>query len=332
MYDVYYTTAGGPWFNSGADMWVTEWIKEVAPELDVKPILLFHRRKPDNYQEFKIDIETVWETNNDAIIRLFEGARRIHILHGHYTPTSAVHQNLEKIDSIVFHNLTKVSLVAQMQKDEYLHWYGNIEYESELMNKIKNKIWVGLYNFPYKTENLYHIPNCYEFKWNKELLHSTQIGYAARAEGRKNPEYMDGLGGYISTNSETFNKYYKKKYGYRFEKTKIYKFDYKYKERFYGLDWGISHSCFEHEPFGYGIFEAVDWGKLPILHEGWHVPLDYKYKAFDKESFKKTYETICEDDYETRKAEFEKLKNWMKTHFANKVEWKEKLLNIYNRE
>ena len=332
MYDVYYTTAGGPWFNSGADMWVTEWIKEVATELDVKPILLFHRRKPDNYQEFKIDIETVWEIDNDAIIRLFEGARRIHILHGHYTPTSAVHQNLEKIDSIVFHNLTKVSLVAQMQKDEYLHWYGNMEYETELMDKIKNKIWVGLYNFPYNAENLYNIPNVYEFKWNKELSESTEIGYAARAEGRKNPEYMDGLSGYISTNSETFNKYYKKKYGYRFEKTKIYKFDYKYKERFYGLDWGISHSCFQHEPFGYGIFEAVDWGKLPILHERWYVPLDYKYKAFDKESFKKTYETICEDDYETRKTEFEKLKNWMKTHFVNKVEWKEKLLNIYNRE
>jgi hypothetical protein len=31
MYDVYYTTAGGPWFNSGADMWVTEWIKEDQP-------------------------------------------------------------------------------------------------------------------------------------------------------------------------------------------------------------------------------------------------------------------------------------------------------------
>jgi len=83
MYDVYYTTAGGPWFNSGADMWVTEWIREIAPELKVKPILLFHRKKPDNYEQYQIDIETVWETDNDAIIKLFEGARRIHILHGH---------------------------------------------------------------------------------------------------------------------------------------------------------------------------------------------------------------------------------------------------------
>ena len=93
---------------------------------------------------------------------------------------------------------------------------------------------------------------------------------------------MDGLPSFISTNSETFNKYYKQKYGYKFEKSKIYKFDFKFKNRFYKLDWGISHSCFEHEPFGYGIFEAVDWGKLPILHERWHVPLDYKYKALTR--------------------------------------------------
>jgi hypothetical protein len=330
MYDVYYTTAGGPWFNSGADIWVTEWIKEVAPHLEVKSLLLFHRKKPNNYEEFPIDIDHIWETNEEKIIEIFNGARKIHILHGHYTPTKAVYQNLDKIDSIVFHNLTKVSLIAQMQKEEYLHWYGNWEYESELIDKIKNKIWVGLYHFPYETENLHHIPNCYEFTENKQLIDSFNVGFAARAEGRKNPEYMDGLPSFISTNSETFNKYYKQKYGYKFEKSKIYKFDFKFKNRFYGLDWGISHSCFEYEPFGYGIFEAVDWGKLPILHEKWHVPLDYKYKADSAESFKQTYETICKDDYETRKTEFNKLKNWMTTNFSNKEIWKQKLLNIYN--
>jgi hypothetical protein len=330
MYDVYYTTAGGPWFNSGADIWVTEWIKEVAPHLEVKPLLLFHRKKPVNYEEFPIDIEHIWETNEAEIDRILKGARKIHILHGHYTPTTAIHNNLERIDSIVFHNLTKVSLMAQMEKSEYLHWYGNWEYENELINKIKNKIWVGLYHFPYETENLHHIANCYEFIENKQLIDSFNVGFAARAEGRKNPEYMDGLPSFISTNSETFNKYYKKKYGYKFEKSKIYKFDFKFKNRFYGLDWGVSHSCFEYEPFGYGIFEAVDWGKLPILHEKWHVPLDYKYKADSAESFKQTYETICKDDYETRKNEFNKLKNWMITNFSNKEMWKQKLLNIYN--
>ena len=331
MYDVYYTTAGGPWFNSGADIWVTDWIKEVAPSLEVKPLLLFHRKKPNNYEEFPIDIDHVWETNEMEIDRILKGARKIHILHGHYTPTTAIHNNLDRIDSIVFHNLTKVSLMAQMQKEEYLHWYGNWEYENELINKIKNKIWVGLYHFPYQTENLHHIPNYYQFTKNKELVDSFNIGFAARAEGRKNPEYMDGLPSFISTNSETFNKYYKQKYGFKFEKSKIYKFDFKFKERFYNLDWGISHSCFDYEPFGYGIFEAIDYGKLPILNENWHVPLDYKYKAKDKDSFVKIYEEICKDDFETRKMEFNKLKEWMNTHFSDKQLWKQKLLDIYNR-
>lgn len=330
MYDVYYTTAGGPWFNSGADIWVSEWIREVAPYLEVNPILLFHRKKPDNYEEFPIDIEHIWETNELEIDRILRGARKIHILHGHYTPTSAIYNNLDRIDSIVFHNLTKVSLISQINKDEYLHWYGNWEYENELINKIKNKIWVGLYHFPYETENLHHIPNYYKFSKNLELKNSLNIGFAARTEGRKNVEYLDGLPSFISTNSETLNKYYKKKYGYKFEKSKIYKFDFKYKERFYNLDWGISHSCFDYEPFGYGIFEAVDFGKLPIIHEKWYVPLDYKYKAIDKQSFVNVYETICKDDYETRKKEFTKLKDWMIKHFSNKEVWKEKLLNIYN--
>jgi hypothetical protein len=332
MHDVYYTTAGGPWFNSGADIWVTEWLKEVAPNLEVKPLLLFHRKRPENYDEFSIDIDHIWTTSENEIIDIFNGARKIHILHGHYTPTRGVHQSLEKINSIIFHNLTKVSLIAQQQKEEYLHWYGNYEYETEMIDKIKNKIWIGLYNFPYETENLYQIPNCYEFKNNKELSNSTTIGYAARVEGRKNVEFVDGLSSYICTNTESFKKYYVNKYGYKFEKSRLYKFDYKHKEKFYNLDWGISHSCFDNEPFGYGIFEAVDYGKLPILNENWYSPLDYKYKAKDAESFKEIYNQICEDDYETKKKEFNKLKDWMITHFSNKEVWKEKLLDIYNGE
>ena len=98
MYDVYYTTAGGPWFNSGADIWVTKWIEEVAPHLEVKPLLLFHRKKPQNYEEYPINIDHIWETNELEIDKIMKGARKIHILHGHYTPTTAIHNNLEKIE------------------------------------------------------------------------------------------------------------------------------------------------------------------------------------------------------------------------------------------
>lgn len=79
MYDVYYTTAGGPWFNSGADMWVTEWIEEVAPYLEVKPLLLFHRKKPDNYDDFPIGIDHIWETSETEIVKIFEEIGRAHV-------------------------------------------------------------------------------------------------------------------------------------------------------------------------------------------------------------------------------------------------------------
>jgi hypothetical protein len=123
------------------------------------------------------------------------------------------------------------------------------------------------------------ITNEYNFKENKELSKSTKIAFAARVEGRKNLEYLDNLESLIFTNSETFEKYYKKKFGYTFLKSKIYKFNYKNKNKFYEMNWGVSHSCFENEPFGYGIFEAIDWGKLPIIHRDWCEGLDYKYKA-----------------------------------------------------
>ena len=79
MYDVYYTTAGGPWFNSGADIWVTKWIEEVAPHLEVKPLLLFHRKKPNNYEEFPIHIDHIWETSEDEIINSFKQKTRYNI-------------------------------------------------------------------------------------------------------------------------------------------------------------------------------------------------------------------------------------------------------------
>ena len=47
-YDVYYATGGGPIVQGGSDVWVNHWIDDVAPKLDVKPILLIHRGEPDD--------------------------------------------------------------------------------------------------------------------------------------------------------------------------------------------------------------------------------------------------------------------------------------------
>ena len=59
-YDVYYSTGGGSLIGGGADVWVNDWIENIAPHLDVKPILAIHRTRPP---EFKNDlgIEVVWQ-------------------------------------------------------------------------------------------------------------------------------------------------------------------------------------------------------------------------------------------------------------------------------
>ena len=62
MYDVYYTTGGGPYTNAGSDKWVNDWLELIAPKLDVKPILLIHRNKPKNFDDYDYEfpIETYW--------------------------------------------------------------------------------------------------------------------------------------------------------------------------------------------------------------------------------------------------------------------------------
>ena len=57
MYDVYYTTGGGPWVNAGTDTWVNLWMELVVPKLNVKPILLLHRNKPTGHEDYEFPKE-----------------------------------------------------------------------------------------------------------------------------------------------------------------------------------------------------------------------------------------------------------------------------------
>jgi len=44
-YDVYYSTGGVSNIGGGSDVWVTHWIKEIAPKLDKPFRLLIDRNK-----------------------------------------------------------------------------------------------------------------------------------------------------------------------------------------------------------------------------------------------------------------------------------------------
>ena len=108
MYDVYYTTGGGPWVNAGTDLWVNDFLENVVPHLKVRPVLLIHRNKPKGFEDFEFPIETHWQGDNvGEFEKICDGARRINILHGHYTPMKAIVNNKDKIHSNIRNMLTK---------------------------------------------------------------------------------------------------------------------------------------------------------------------------------------------------------------------------------
>lgn len=330
VYDVYYTTGGGPWVNAGSDIWVNLWMELVTPKLNVKPILLIHRNKPNGHEDYQFPIETYWHGDDiQKFEELCNGARRINILHGHYTPMKPIVDNKDKIHSNILHNSVDHILKSQILSDVPIGWhpYLSSEWESDVINWSKHNIWVGLYEILHKNTN---IPNFYEFKLDLPLSESNKIGFAARSEGRKNPHYLDGLSSLIFTNSVEFNLLWKNGVKIDLSKSKIYHYNSEFKDKFYNMNWGISHSAFTSEPFGYSIFEAVDRGKLPIIHSNWCKDLDYPYRASSKKEFNDIYNEITSQSYETKLFWFEKIKSFMKRNFTDKDYWIESLLDIYN--
>ena len=113
-------------------------------------------------------------------------------------------------------------------------------------------------------------------------------------------------------------------------KMRIYHYKPEFGDKFYGMNWGISHSCFTYEPFGYSIFEAVDRGKLPILHTSWCKDLEYPYRATFKKDFDDIYSRLVETPHEEKNKWFLHLKQYMIDNYTNKDKWVNDLLNIYN--
>jgi hypothetical protein len=330
MYDVYYTTGGGPWVNAGTDTWVNLWLELIAPKLEVKPVLLLHRNRPKGHEDFQFPIEAHW--HGDDILKfekIINDCRRIHILHGHYTPMKVLEENKHKIYSNVLHNSVDHILKSQVGTDASLGWHPYLDssWEKQINEWAKHSIWVGLYDILIENTN---ITNFYEFKHNKPLSKSNKLGFAARCEGRKNPHYLDGLPSYVFTNSIEFNLVWKNGAKVDMSKSRVFHYDSRFSDKFWNMNWGISHSCFSSEPFGYSIFQSVDMGKLPILNLNWCKELEYPYRASNKKEFVNIYNKLIETSYEEKNKWFLHLKQYMKDNFTDKERWVREFLDIYN--
>jgi hypothetical protein len=97
-------------------------------------------------------------------------------------------------------------------------------------------------------------------------------------------------------------------------------FDYRFHNTFFQKQFKIFHGCYTKEPFGYAIFDAVDNGKVPIIHTDWMKHIDYKYRANSKGEFHQRYLQILEDDFENINLEFCKLRDGL-NEYTNKQNW-----------
>tara|TARA_B100000700_G_scaffold320079_1_gene416639 strand:+ start:1581 stop:2519 length:939 start_codon:yes stop_codon:yes gene_type:complete len=310
--DIYYSTGGKNLVGGGSDVWVNHWVDEIQPKLDRPSKLVIHQ---DN--DVKKDLDE---------------ADRIHILHGYYTPNQVVLDYKDKIYSNVMHVELKKSLNAHKDLELPLlkHFNASIEYEKDILNIAKKTIWIGLYESSYHNDyDIIDIPNFYEFNEDGITIDSNRVGFCSRMETRKAPHFLNDIDSYFFTNVEHF-AWWRENLNYNFTKTKLFQFQYKNLKKFLRRDdWGISHSAHIHEPFGYSIFQAVDYGKIPIISEDWLHEIEYPFRASTKEKFEECWKQICELDTNQRQGYIDYLRDKL-NRYTNKKEWVDKYLEIYN--
>jgi hypothetical protein len=96
-------------------------------------------------------------------------------------------------------------------------------------------------------------------------------------------------------------------------------------------EWGISHSCFENEPFGYSIFQSIDYGKLPIISKDWCKEMDYPFRASTRIQFEKEVANISKLSLNERNNYLGKLRDYL-SKYSSVEKWRNDLLSVYNKD
>jgi hypothetical protein len=317
---VFITTGYNENVIGGSDLWVSNFIDNIFPLMKEPFALLIDGRPLVNRKE---SFYKLYSFGNDGKVdALLDSADKIIFLHHPYKSNPIIKKYLSKTHATFVHAFLP-DVIGLNKHYENLMTRLDWEWQKEILDNSDNIVWIGYENDTLNTEysKTINITNYYEWRENKPFtgVLSSRIGYAARCETRKNAHYLDGLPAFVFSN----------KYDYKrmLEVSKINNkehqfidFDYRFHKKFFEKNFQIFHGCYTKEPFGYAIFDAVDNGKIPILDTDWMKHIDYKYRASNKTEFQNQYNTILNDDFETQKTEFEKLKDGLKT-FTDKQKW-----------
>lgn len=314
---VFITTGYGKNIIGGSDIWCNDFVENILPLVkeDYKIVVV---GRPLIKEE-----GAVYTYQNDDIIRkIFEECDRIVVLHHPYKPYDLLKEYLHKIHTTFIHAFIP-DMIGLNDEYENLMTKLDWDWQKDILNNSKNIIWIGYENDTIHTyfPNTFTISNYYEWKCKTpfQKIRSNKIGYAARCETRKNAHYLDGIPSFIFSN----------KYDYKrmLEGSKIngdthtfIEFDYRFHTTFFKKEFNIFHGCYTKEPFGYAIFDAIDNGKLPIIHTDWMPDIEYKYRAINKQEFHYQYLEMIEDGYDKNLKEFNELKKEL-DKFTNKQNW-----------
>ena len=338
------TTGAGNVIQGGADIWVNHFLHEVWPTLPFKKSfqLLIDSKRPVNFKPESLPNGLRYHFHGDDPKKtevLLEECEEIYSLHSHYHKREHIWKYEDKFQGIFVHaypqemneTLNKIEELKRLQYNTNVDadWY------DDYLATWRKRYWIGLNKtslleeFPNYT---YSIPNFYEFKHNLPLtthVNNGKVGFASRAESRKCLHWLHGLDS-LALTSQFDVKNLRDTTTYSLPKTQIYQWDAEIHHDFMVKNWGIFHGAYFKEPFGYSIFQAVDYGKLPIINHDWAKDLDYKYRASNFNEFQKVVKKIIADSEENRLKEFDKIKTYLKK-FDNKEVWIDKVRNVFIR-
>ena len=335
------TTGCGNTIEGGADIWTNHFIEEIWKRFKFRKHwkLLIDSKRPANFDPTSLPDDLEWHFHHDnpeLTEELLSECSEIHYLHSHYHKREHIWKWENKFKTIFVHAYPSEMEEVLKHTPELKRLQFNTKVDStfykEFLQTFDKRIWVGnnptqmVSDFPNYTHS---VPNFYKFKNNipfTDNLNFQNIGFASRAETRKCMHWMHGHSGYILSSKHDFINL-KDTTNYTFPNIKFYQWNPGVLDSFMKKDFGIFHGAYFKEPFGYSIFQAIDYGKLPIIHSEWASDVDYRYRASTKNEFDKCIKKIEMDSHEIRNQEFIKLKTYMML-FDNRTEWISKIHKI----
>lgn len=333
------STGAGNTIQGGADVWTNNFLKEVWPELPNRKYyrLLIDSKRPGNFRPDSLPKGLKYHFHYDDIEKTQKWcseSKWIHFLHPNYHKREHLWHHEDKFGICFVHAYPRdmEEVMIHLPELERLQVQTKVDsnFYDEFLLTCKKRIWIGL-NKTQMTEKFpnytYTIPNYYEFNDLSELtthVNNGSVGFAARAETRKCLHWMNGIKkGYALTGQFDVQNL-KDTTSFTLPTVKIFQWDSKIHTAFMGKNWGIFHGAYFKEPFGYSIFQALDFGKLPIINKDWLTEVNYKYRAGTKNEFDNCIKQILKDSHQVRVNERNNLIKFLKK-FDNKSEWVDKI-------